>query len=300
MPRKQHLIPLVAGLNMLAGIVGANPLRPITNPVNFDSPEVSRLVHPIFIYQALPDKVSTTLGNLPVGGDFQVYAVQLEIPFNENLSLVALKDGYIDYNPDDTLSTEDGWADLAAGLKYVCYRSEDNDVLVSIKGVMELPTGNDNVWQGNGDGTLNPSVSGLLKVGDKTQLAGTLGHIFALSGEESSVLFDSWHFSYALTEKFFPVLELNHHWVTDAGDGVTQFNDHVDGGVPAVANFEGGDLVNFGAVNADDEHQLNIGIGARYRAHEGLDLGAAVELPLHDDKEGLIDYRVTVDAVYYF
>ena len=300
MPRKHHVIALAAGLTLLAGIVGANPLRPITNPVNFDSPEVSRLIHPIFIYQSLPDTVSTTLGDLPVNGDFQVYAVQIEIPFNQDLSLVALKDGYIDYNPDATLSREDGFADLAAGLKWVCWRSDDNDRLVSVKGVVELPTGNDDVWQGNGDGTLNPSISGLMKVGDKTQLAGTVGHIFALSGEESSMLFDSWHFSYALTENFFPVLELNHIWVTEAGDGVQQFNDHVDGGVPAVANFEGGDLVNFGAANADDEHQLTVGIGARCRASEDLDLGAAIELPLHDDKDGLIDLRVTVDAVWYF
>ena len=140
-----------------AGAAQAEFVRPITSPTLVDSPDTGFTIHPIVIHQALPDQVNTELGNLPVGGDFQVYAVQLEYAFNQNLSLIAVKDGYIDFNPDDTFSEETGWADLAAGLKYVFHRSQDT--VASVKLVAELPTGDDEAWQGNGDGAIDPAVA---------------------------------------------------------------------------------------------------------------------------------------------
>ena len=57
----------------------------------------------------------------------------------------------------------------AAALAGLLDRIADNTISGKIaKQVFEA------MWQGNGDGTINPSVSGLMKVGDKTQLATVL------------------------------------------------------------------------------------------------------------------------------
>jgi hypothetical protein len=278
-----------------AGAAQAEFVRPITSPTLVDSPDTGFTIHPIVIHQALPDQVNTELGNLPVGGDFQVYAVQLEYAFNQDLSLIAVKDGYIDFNPDDTFAEESGWADLAAGLKYVFHRSEDT--VASVKLVAELPTGDDEAWQGNGDGAIDPAVAAVTKIG-KLQLQGTIGYIQAINDERSSELYNSWHASYEIADGLFPVIELNHVHVTDAGDGGARFDAHVDGGVPSVARFEGGDLVNLGASNADDNADfISVAVGLRYNTCSAATVGIAYEVPLTGDEDSLMDHRITADVI---
>lgn len=275
----------------------AGPIRPLSSPVLVDSPEVGTLVHPILIYQAHPDNLDTALGKVPVGGDLTVVAVQLEYAFTKDLSLIAVKDGWIDFNPDQTLTADEGWADLAAGLKYVFHRGEG--CVASAKVVAELPTGDDEVWQGNGDGAIMPAVAAVKQSG-AWQFGGTIGYIQPLSDEESAELYDSWHVSYELAPNFFPLVELNHLHVTDPGDGGKRFDVQADGGVPSIANFEGGDLVNFGAANADEnEDFVSLAVGARYRCSDDVELGAAYEFPLTDEEASLMEYRVTADIVWH-
>lgn len=276
------------------------PIRPLTNPVWLDSPEVTTHIHPIFIWNAHPDNLETELGKVPAGGEYRVYALQFEIVLRENLSLIAVKDGYINFEPDDSLTKEDGWADLGAGLKWVCWRDEASDSLVSLKGIVEIPIGDDEVWQGNGDGTFTPMIAGMTTINEKWQLIGTLGHTFPFDGdEESSIFMDAWHVSYALTDQFFPMLELNHFYVTSEGAGRRNFNSQLEGGVPAVIRFEGGDLINFGAANADENpHLVTLGLGGRYRINDDVDIGAAYEFPLTDEEATLTRWRVTADLVW--
>jgi len=282
---------------LACGVVHAGDMiRPISNPVLVDSPEVGTLVHPVFIYQAHPDHLKTTAGKVPAGGDFQVYAVQLEYAFNSDLSLIAVKDGYIDFNPDETLTATDGWADLSAGLKYVFLREEG--LVASAKVVVELPTGDDKVWQGNGKGAVDPAVAFAKKSG-LLQVNGTLGGVIALDDERSSLLYTSLHLSYEVVTNFFPLVELNYMRVLDEGDGGRRFKEQADGGVPSIARFEGGDLINFGASNAGDNPDfVSLALGARYRVCSAVDLGVAYELPLTDNEASLMDYRITVDLVW--
>ena len=276
---------------------GGQPIRPVSNPVLVDSPEVGTSVHPLVIYQAHPDVLDTTAGKVPAGGDFQVYAVQLEYAFTTDLSLIAVKDGYIDFNPDETLSKEEGWADLSAGLKYVFLREEG--LIASAKTVIELPVGDDEVWQGNGDGAVDPAVAFVYQSG-KWQVNGTIGGVIALNNERSSSIYDSWHVSYEAAPGFFPLIELNHMRVVDEGDGGARFDVQADGGVPSIAKFEGGDLINFGASNAkDNEDFVSLALGARYRISEAIDVGGAYEFPLTDEEASLMDYRVTLDLVWH-
>ncbi|MGI9242097.1 MAG: transporter [Verrucomicrobiales bacterium] len=275
-------------------------IRPITSPTLFDLAVPRTQAHAIFMYQNHPDKLRTTLGDLPVGGDLQVYALQLEIALSDKFSLVAAKDGYIDFKPDATLSKSNGWANISAGFKYAfLYRPED--ALASAFNLqIEVPTGNSSVFQGEGDGAAVPSVS-FLKLWDRWQLAGNLGFKIPFdNGAESTTLHYNAHFSYAVTDRFSPLLEVNYFRVLDEGNGGRRFNDQVGGLVPSVATFEGGDLINFGASNVSNKDLVTLGVGFRYRLTETIDFGAAYEIPLTEEEENLMESRITIDATIRF
>lgn len=292
--RKTSLYTMTATLVGGAALLQAQT-RPVTNPVYLEDPDVGTSIHPIFMQHKLPDTLNTELGDIPVGGDVQVYALQFEIKLAENLSLIAVKDGYVDANPDATLSEASGIADLAAGLKYVFLR--DADTVASIRATYEIPIGDDEVWQGQGDGAFNPGVT-IRKDMNGLQSIATAGGIIAVSDEDSTLGYASLHLSKPVCSYFTPLLEVNYFRVLDAGDGGKRFQKHADGGVPAVARWEGGDLINLGATNAEDEPDfVSLGLGFRIPLSENIDLGAAYEIPLTDDKNSLMDSRITVDAV---
>lgn len=279
----------------------ARAIRPITNPTLFDLAVPRTQLHPIFMYQSFPSRIDTTIGSVPVDGDFQLYALQLEYAFSDTFSLVALKDGYIDLNPDDVLSDESGFANLAAGFKWAFFLDPASRQAASLMTQIEIPTGNSDVFQGTGDGAIIPSLN-YLKLWDRFQFAGTFGFQIPFDNDEESTMFySSAHFSYALTDRFFPLVELNYFRVLDEGDGGRRFNSQVGGAVPAVAEFEGGDLINLGAANADTNKDLvTMGAGFRFRLNDHVDLGAAYEIPLTGKSENLMSSRVTVDLVYRF
>eukprot|EP00903_Cladosiphon_okamuranus_P004216 g4214.t1 len=276
--------------------------RPISNPTLFDLALPTTNIHPIFMSQRLPDTANTTAGSLPMGGDFQVYALQLEFALNERLSIVATKDGYVDFNPETTAlwSSQEGFANIGGGLKYAFIYDPANEFVLSGTATYEFPTGNDDVFQGEGDGTLNLIVSAL-KLWDELQLAGGAGLRLPVDGAQSTSSFVSAHTSYEVTEWFIPLLELNWHHVLTPGDGDAAFNSQAGGAVPVVAKFEGSDLLNFGAANSGSNRDLvTVAVGFRSRLATGLDLGAAYEIPLTDEEDGIIEDRVTLDLVWRF
>lgn len=279
----------------------ANVIRPITNPTLFDLALPRTTIHPVFMHQSMPDKIRTILGEVPLGGDFQLYALQLEFAFNERLSFVATKDGYIDFNPDSTLSNSDGWGNLAAGFKYALLYQPEIQHVLSISTVVEVPTGNTSVWQGTGDGALNLILSDV-KIWGRWQLAGALGgHIPFDTNAESTTGFASAHLSYWVTEWLAPLVEVNWYHVFDSGDGGSRFGDQLGGAVPGVVQFEGGDLINLGASHAGTHRDIvTLGAGTRIKVSDNVHLGAAYELPLTNRKNNLMDHRVTVDLVWTF
>jgi hypothetical protein len=104
----------------------------------------------------LPDTFKFSGGSVPLGGDVQVYAVQLRYALSDRLALIATKDGWIEMNPDHTLGSSDGWANLAAGLKYALVDNRDAQLLVTPGLTFEIPTGSDDVVQGEGKPKAEP------------------------------------------------------------------------------------------------------------------------------------------------
>ena len=253
------------------------------------------------MYHHLPEQVDTIIGDLPMGGDVQVYALQFEYAFTERLSLVATKDGYVDINPGTTplWSNQSGFANLGAGLKYAFIYDPVNEFVLSGSAVVELPTGNTDVFQGAGDGVANLIVS-TLKMWDEFQLAGAAGARIAFDSDQSSSTFVSAHASYEVSPWFIPLVEMNWHHVIDAGNGNPRFDSQAGGAVPVVAEFEGSDLLNFGASNSNGTDLVTAAFGFRSRVAAGVDLGFAYEIPLTEEKNGIIDDRFTVDLVWKF
>jgi opacity protein-like surface antigen len=141
----------------------------------------------------------------------------------------------------------------------------------------------------------------VLKLWDRLQFAGNLGFKIPFdSSAESTTSHLNAHFSYAVTDRFRPLVEMNYFRVLSAGDGGSCFGDQVGGAVPCVATFEGGDLINFGASNASSTDLVTIGAGFRYRLTDNIDLGAAYEIPLTEEEENLMESRITLDCSIHF
>jgi hypothetical protein len=212
---------------------------------------------------------------------------------------VAVKDGYFDLDADRTLQDENGWADIAAGLQYSFIYEPKNNFIVTGRLVYEAPVGDDDIFQGNGDGNLAPAIL-FLKGWDKLQFSGTVGLVLPLdTDEENTLLYDSWNLSYAVTDVIRPLIELNHFHVLNSGDRNISQVGNQDDLVAAITTFNGVDIINLGGEHNDDNTDLvTLALGSRFRINKWLDLGAAYEIPLTNDDESLIKNRFTVDAVF--
>ena len=281
----------------------AQARRPISNPTLFDLALPTSNVHPIFAYHSLPDQINTIGGPADIGGHVELYALQAEFAVNERFSIVASKDGYVEMRPDATLSKEAGWANLGAGVKYAFILDPVAKTAVSGTMSFEIPCGSSGVFQGEGDGAINLMVSGL-KLIDAWQFAGGLGFQIPFSDEQSAEGWLSTHVSYEVCKWFTPLVELNWFHVLDSGNGTGNFSEQVPGApgvVPAVVEFEGGDLFNLGAVNSDDNRDfVSAAFGFRSRITDSIDVGAAYEIPLTNEDDSLMESRVTVDLVWKF
>jgi len=234
----------------------ADVIRPISNPTLFDLAIPQTLFHPIFVYNEMPTTVDTILGQVPVGGSYQVYALQVEVALNERLSINATKDGYIDFNADNVLSRTSGWANVGAGVKYAWAYKPEEKFASNVQLLYEILMGNRDVWQGEGDGIFIPSIA-TLKLCGPWQFSNQLGFKLPVDGNSDSTMFyTSAHVSYELNEWIKPLAEINWFHVLYAGDGARRFPAHIGEALPAVVGFEGGDLVSWGASNATMNRDL--------------------------------------------
>lgn len=284
----------------------AKAIRPISNPTLFDLALPRTLVHPIFLHQGMPSTIDIFAGGaaakLPVGGDFQLYALQFEYAFNDRLSLNAVKDGYLVFDPDNTLLDAEGFANVGAGLKYAWLIKPEKGLASNIQLQYEIPMGNRDVWQGEGDGILTPSIA-FLKMAGRWQFSSQTGFRVPIDNNfESSVFYSSLHVNYQLTDWFRPLVELNTFHVVDAGNGAPRFRPQAGGAVPALAAFEAGDLINFGAANAGLNRTFVTGaVGARITPPgKPYNFGFAWEAPLTDADSSLMRNRFNFDIVVKF
>ncbi len=257
----------------------AQAIAPVTNPIFFESPLAQSEVRPIFLHHRLD---SGFVG----GGTVDVYAVQLRYAVNDRLAIIATKDGYIDTDTP-AIGNRDGWADLAAGVKYAIYKDDEAQAVITPGFTISLPTGNRDVFQGDGSGVINAFVSAA-KGWDNLHLTANVGAQVPFDNDEdTSNLHYSVMLDYYTCRWFIPFVAFNAFTTLSDGNGL---------GI----NSEGFDLINFGSSAASGTTQGAIGFGFRSRLVENLDLGFAYEVGVIDDGDDIFKDRVTVDVIWRF
>jgi len=257
----------------------AQAIAPVTNPIFFESPLAQSEVRPIFIHHRLD---SGFVG----GGSVNVYAVQLRYAVNDRLAIIATKDGFIETDTPG-IGNRDGWADLAAGLKFAVYKNDEQQAVVTPGVTFSIPTGSSKVFQGDGSGVANIFVSAT-KGWDNLHLTGNIGVQIPFDGDkDNSNLHYSVMLDYYTCQWFIPFVAFN---------GFTTLSDGAGLGI----NSEGFDLINFGASASSGTTQGAIGFGFRSRLLENLDLGFAYEVGVIDDGDDIYKDRFTVDLVWRF
>ena len=265
------------------GVAQADPLTdmisPVSDPVTFEDPRHSTELRPIFVYHEIDDSFVTE------GGSAQIYALQARFKIADNLSFIATKDGYVVLKPNAVVDDSEGLADLAAGFKYSPLLEENYIVTTGLR--YEIPTGKESVFQGQGDGALNPFVSAGYTVDNFNFIAGT-GLRIAMDESDSSFWDLDLHADVKIGN-FYPLAELSLVHVTNSGDRLP------------IAD-EGEDFFNFGSSYAAGTNIVAMGVGARYRVTDNIDLGTAYQFPLNrgDSGAAILDWRLTTDVIVRF
>ncbi len=254
-------------------------IAPVTNPLFFEDPLIHSEVRPLAMWHNIDKGFATG------GGDVRVYAAQLRYAITDRLAFIATKDGYIDVDPGVGTST-DGWADIAAGLKYALIDSADRQFVLTPGIKLELPTGNTSVFQGNGSGEWNAFVSAIKGWDDFHATASAGVRLPNDWDRETASAHYSLQLDYYVCRWFIPFVAANGQTVLSEGKGLP-------------LTVEGFDLINFGSRNAEGRTQIALGGGFRSRLHEKVDFGFAYEFGATDPK-GLFKDRYTLDFIFRF
>jgi len=254
-------------------------IAPVANPVFFETPMIQSEIRPLFMFHRLDS------GLLGVPVDVKLYAVQIRYALTERLALIATKDGYIEVDPKGGGGT-DGWADLAAGLKYALIQSEDHQFVLTPGFTFEVPTGNRDVFQGNGSGELNLFVSAMKGWDNLHATVSVGGRIPMDMNRETASIRYSGMLDYWVCQWFIPFITAN------------AFTTLTDGDVLPLSS-EGFDLINFGSTGASGHTQASFGAGFRSRLLDNLDLGFAYERGWVSRRDVFKD-RFTLDLIWRF
>lgn len=253
-------------------------ISPVTHPVNFEDPRHSTELRPLYVYHEFDDDFVTG------GGDAQIYALQARFKLTDDFSIIATKDGYVDLNPDGVVPQDEGFANVALGVKYSFLRDTQNILTGGLR--YELPIGEEEVLQGEGDGIVNPFLSYGTTACGFNFMAGT-GFRIPIDDDDSFFYDLDLHASYKIGN-FYPLVEFGLIHV-------------IDGGGRLPIEDEGQDYFNFGSSAATGESIVTAAAGARYRITNNIDVGAAYQVPLNEGNgSNIIDYRVTTDLIFRF
>jgi hypothetical protein len=256
----------------------ANTISPVANPFFHEDAVIRSEIRPVFVHHRIDDSF---LG----GGDAQLYALQIRYALTERLAVIATQDGYFEIN-NDAISNPGGWMDLALGLKYAVIDDEANQFILTPGFTFKIPTGDEDVFQGRGNGEWDVFVAAQKGFGD-FHLSTNVGVRLPMDTDENSTIL---HYSvmadYYVCRWFIPFVAFNAYTVLDEGGNIA-------------LDTEGYDVINFGATGADGVTQGTVGVGFRSRLLPQMDLGFAWEKAVIEP-HGLTEDRITVDLSYRF
>ena len=266
-----------AGSALAEGDSLSTAISPVSNPIYFESALIESEVRPIFIHQRIDSDF--------VGGNANVYAVQLRWAVNDRLAIIATKDGYIDLNAD-AIPHQTGWANVAAGLKYALIKDEEHAFQLTPGLTFEIPLGQHDVFQGRGDGVWNVFTSAVKGFGNFHVTANVGVNAPNDMDAQTANFHGSVQLDYWVCQWFIPLVSFNSFTTLTEADG------------PAFAS-EGFDLINFGSSAAKGQTQAAVGFGFRSRLLKDLDFGFTYEFGVTGDPDIFRD-RYTADVIWRF
>jgi len=250
-------------------------VSPITSPYFHENSFITTDVRAWYLYQ--------DFSRSTIGGNAQVAALQIRVALTDRVQLVAYKDGFAWF--DDSVVSDNGWMDIAAGLKWNFYRDTEDQLSMAAGIGYEISSGDDNVLQDDDELRLWFSVD---KGFDELHVGFTFNYFYPTGGEDP--LGDaeriSWHIhaDYYVNQWFSPVVELNGYHTIDASSTTP---------LP----FTGIDVTNLGGGEAEDV--ITLGLGAEFRLSDDVAFRVGYELPLTSDID-LYGDRVTASLVWEF
>ena len=254
--------------------------RPIGSPIYFEDPYINSDLRLIYVWHKFPD------GGGVYGGDLSVWAAQIRVALTERLQFTATCDGYSKLHTG-ILKDDEGWNDLAVGLKYALWVDHENDFLLASGLKWRLSNGHANTLHGNVD-ELTPYISAYKGL-DKWNFIGHVAGRLPCDEDKGNYVL-SWdaHVDYELFEGFFPLLEFHGvHYLSDA--------DRLP------LKVGGLDYANIGSNDVAGRSAYWGGVGFRWNIVEHVSFGAAYEFPLRNpDKNDLFDQRVTTNVIITF
>lgn len=262
-------------------------ISPMINFVHFEDPRTLTEIRPIFVNHWVPDNIGN---NVSAGGEIQLFALQFRAALTENLSLIAVKDGFIVDNTDGTLDAllGDGWADVTAGLKYNFLRDECTGTLASAGFTYELPIGSDRALQDVGDGQFHlfASAGQRLLDGD-AHLLTTFGWRIPVDGDvQNEAVHWSSHIDFRLTEKAYVFTEFAWwHFVNDPNTPLI-----------AGAGVAGQDLFDLPFSGVEGKNLVTQAVGVKVKPTDKTEVGVAYEFPISDFRD-VIDSRLMLDLI---
>jgi len=287
-PRKSHQLgdALSDGIDDLTGKGGGHKwfaqehefdcfISPLSNPCLFEDPRSLTEVRGLLLFQSIPS------GNGNFSGNANYYGLQGRLAITERWSVTLNKLGL------QTLDGASGLAEIWLGPKFELIRRPESQTLVSLGGIFQIPTGSGSVYQNTGSLSIVPYISAAQRVfeGDWGRVNGmaTMGYAISTNSVRSDYFYLSGHLDYDVMNmhKFYPLIEMNWFSVTTNGNANPNFN------------FEGRDMVNFGA-NAKGNNLLTMALGGRWRFTERWNAGMAFEFGIAGRRD-IFQNRFSID-----
>jgi hypothetical protein len=254
-------------------------IGPMTNPVLSKDPRALTEARLLFVNNQIDP--ASPLGD----GSFQAYGLQVRVALTDRLSFIADKDGYLVIHPAGG-PTRDGFADIAVGLKYAFIRDVENQFLFTGGFMFEPQTGEEEVFQGHGEGLFTFFVSTGKEINEKYHVLGNFGYQVPVdTHDNSSFFYLSLHADREFFGWLYPLLEVNwFHWVTSGQRGLP----------PALG--EGDGLINLGTSGVAGNDLVSMAVGLKARLGQHADTGVAWEFPV-SNRHDLLNNRITAEFI---
>lgn len=279
----RRLVITIASLTIFCSLAQAQSkfnrmISPLSNPSTFEDPRSETELRPIFMYHEINKKFAGGSG-----GNIKVYALQGRFALGNLTNVFVSKAGWYDTEFDDGLSSDSGLSNIAVGVKHAFHYNSAAGEIVTAGLKYEMPAGNTDVFQGRGDGVLNPFLSaGLVFPGWNMVTGGGLR--VPLDSDDSTILDFDLHVDFPVGN-FYPSLELGIVHVVDEGQRI-----------PLVD--EGADLINFGSSESGSNTLVTGTVGGRYKFSDSLNWGLGYQFPIGSgDGSNFLDWRFTTDLI---